>query len=135
MRRGANTFPSHNRLPNPRFGCETLFFPLFRFSSIVSFPSFGINNERWRLFYFSFLAGCFFRLVATAGNSAGDSDFPMRVPPSFCEFLVCWVFILLYSYLLSAFICFILLHCVHMIVVSVGSVGLVVCWVGLFYER
>ncbi|KAI5410441.1 hypothetical protein KIW84_055810 [Lathyrus oleraceus] len=23
MRRGANTFPSHNRLPNPRFGCET----------------------------------------------------------------------------------------------------------------
>ncbi|KAI5396636.1 hypothetical protein KIW84_062733 [Lathyrus oleraceus] len=27
MRRGANTFPSHNQLSNPRFGCETLSFP------------------------------------------------------------------------------------------------------------
>ncbi|KAI5430269.1 hypothetical protein KIW84_034739 [Lathyrus oleraceus] len=33
MRRGANTFPSHNRLPNPRFGCKTPSCPfLFQFA-------------------------------------------------------------------------------------------------------
>ncbi|KAI5395860.1 hypothetical protein KIW84_062157 [Lathyrus oleraceus] len=38
MRRGANTFPSHNRLPNPRFGCETPSCP-FLFSGLLrAFP-------------------------------------------------------------------------------------------------
>ena len=40
-------------------------FLLFRFSSIVSFPSFGINNERWRLFYFLFPRQLFSAPVAT----------------------------------------------------------------------
>jgi hypothetical protein len=101
----------------------------FRFTSSVSFPSFGMNNARWRLSCHSlspvvFFAHCIFQ-VATAGDSAGDfkkltscwSIFPKRVPPSFCSLFVYWVFMLLYSYL---FTCFTLLHCVHIIVVSVG---------------
>ena len=105
MRRGANTFPSYNRLPNPRFGCETLSFPflLFRFTSSVSFPSFGINNARWRLFchFLSpvvFFAHCIFS-GCDSWRLCWGPCFPKRVPPSFCRFLICWVFILLYSYL------------------------------------
>ena len=112
-----------------------LFLPFSRFSSSVSFPSFGINNAQWRLFCHFFFSPVVFSQVATAGDSAGDPGFPKRVPPSFCRLLVSWVFILLYSYLFFSLNCFILLHCVHMIVVSVGSVGLVICWGGLFYER
>ena len=102
----------------------------FRFTSSVSFPSFGMNNARWRLFclFLSpvvFSRTVFFRLrqlatlLGTKKLTSCWSIFPKRVPPSFCSLFVYWVFMLLYSYL---FTCFTLLHCVHIIVVSV-SVG------------
>ena len=83
----------------------------------------------------SFFAGCFFShsifQVATAGDSAGD-------PVSLSESLLAFVGFLFVGCLFfctviyfSAFTCFILLHCVHMIAVSAGSV----CWGGMFYER
>ena len=59
-----------------------------RFTLSVSFPSFGINNARWRLCCSYFPAG--FSRNATAGDSAGElekltscwSIFPKRVTPS-----------------------------------------------------
>jgi hypothetical protein len=122
MRRGANTFPSHNRLPNPRFGCETLSFP-FLFSGLLRafpFPPLGwiTHGGDSSVIFFRRL---FFRALYFSGCDSWrlcwGPGFPKRVPPSFCSLFVYWVFMLLYSYL---FTCFTLLHCVHIIVVSVG---------------
>ena len=55
-----------------------MFFP--RFTLSVSFPSFGINNARWRLCCSSFPAG--FSRDATAGDSAGDIEKLTSAGPS-----------------------------------------------------
>ena len=47
MRRGANTFPSHNRLPNPRFGCETLSFPFLSPGLLRAFPFPPLGMIEW----------------------------------------------------------------------------------------
>ena len=104
MRRGANTFPSHNRLPNPRFGCETLSFP-FLFSGLLRafpFPPLGwiTHGGDSSVIFFRRL---FFRTLYFSGCDSWrlcwGPGFPKRVPPSFCRLFVYWVFILLYSYL------------------------------------
>ena len=110
MRRGANTFPSHNRLPIPSFsGRETMFFP--RFTLSVSFPSFGINNARWRLCCSSFPAG--FSRDATAGDSAGDIEkLTCAGPSSLSESLLA-----LCRIGFGCFYCFI--YCIHLFIVCI----------------
>ena len=53
---------------------------LSRFTLSVSFPSFGINNARWRLCCSCFPAG--FSRNATAGDSAGEIEKLTYAAPS-----------------------------------------------------
>ena len=94
----------------------------------VSFPSFGINNARWRLFchFLSrrlfFFADRIFR-VATAGDSAGDLVSLSESLLAFVDFLfvgcLCFCTVVYFPHLPALSYC---IH-VHMFVVSVGSVG------------
>ena len=98
----------------------------FRFTSSVSFPSFGMNNARWRLFchFLSpvvFSRTVFFRLrqvatlLGTKKLTSCWSIFPKRVPPSLCDFLfigcscfctfICLPACMHLLYLLDLFVC------------------------------
>ncbi|KAI5413138.1 hypothetical protein KIW84_057663 [Lathyrus oleraceus] len=74
---------------NPDLRDLVFSFPFSRFTSSLSFPSFGINNARWRLFCHFFLAGCFFAPLYFSGCDSWrlcwGPGFPKRVPPSFFE--------------------------------------------------
>ena len=83
----------------------------------------------------SFFAGCFFShsffQVATVGDFAGD-------PVSLSESLLAFVVFLFVGCLFFCTVIYLpappyCIH-VHMSDVSVGSVGLFVCWGGMFYE-
>ena len=125
MRRGANTFPSHNRLPNPRFGCETLSFP-FLFSGLLRafpFPPLGwiTHGGDSSVIFFRRL---FFRALYFSGCDSwrlcwGKRSWPLAGPSSLSESLLACViscllgvhaFVHLFTYLL-AFICCICWSC------------------------
>ena len=90
-----------------------------RFTLSVSFPSFGINNARWRLCCSCFPAG--FSRDATAGDSAGDIEkLTYAGPSSLSEsllalsrlgfWLLCAVFLLHSLYICAFIACIYYLH-------------------------
>ena len=98
MRRGANTFPSHNRLPNPRFGCETPSCP-FLFSGLLRafpFPPLGWITHGgdssvifFRRLFFSHTV--FFRLRQLATLLGTLRSWPLAGPSSLSESLLAFV--------------------------------------------
>ena len=83
---------------------------LSRFTLSVSFPSFGINNARWRLCCSCFPAG--FSRDATAGDSAGDIEkLTCAGPSSLSESLLAlsrlgfWLLCAVFIYCIHLYIC------------------------------
>ena len=109
-----------------------------RFTLSVSFPSFGINNARWRLCCSCFPAG--FSRNATAGDSAGDVEkLTCAGPSSLSEsllalsrlglWLLCAVIYCIhciYVHLLFAFI-----MCIDVCIYSYSSAGCLFLSVGV----
>ena len=78
----------------------------FRFTSSVSFPSFGINNARWRLFCHLFFRRLFFRFLFSGCDSWRLCWGPFFSSGPFLAFvcllsIVCYLLIALHSYLLA----------------------------------
>ena len=98
--RGANTFPLHNRLPNPIWLRRPFLFYFCGFYRYFPFPSLGINKVRWRLcfVYISSVpyAWVFFapRQLATL---LGNESSPKRVNPNLVYFVLeCFFYLFIY---------------------------------------